>query len=100
MELIEDGYFEGKNKSQTKLTENRAGTVDSVGVHGPPMPVHGVGSETQASDESTPVRKTPCLELTRSLRTKRRFIFSAMPLQLIDGATQEDPPECGTVPSN
>lgn len=44
--------------------------------------------------------RIPCLELARSLRTKRRFIFSAVPLQLIDGATQEDPPECGTVPSN
>lgn len=52
MGLIEDGYFEGKNKSQTKFTENRAGTVDSVGVHGPPMPVHGVGSETQASERA------------------------------------------------
>lgn len=44
--------------------------------------------------------RIPCLELARSLRTKRRFIFSAVPLQLIDGATHEDPPECGTVPSN
>lgn len=66
----------------------------------PQMPAHGTGSETQANDEPTPVRKTPCLDLTRSLRTRRRFIFSAMPLQLRDGATQEDPPECGTVPSS